>query len=449
MSHRPENDPDQQLAEVDEPEPGSPDVVHADESPQASAPPRVDDPNDVGACPRHPNAPVIGGMCGGCTQYPTDMTELLGMVVETNPSIPPGTAELRPATSCPHRGPHPGFTCAEVDQTRPFWAGRWDEMDHSTYERLKQEWTARHANDPPGAAHVVEPPQPQQNTATVTALREQLAEAIGRTNLLIWPRHKRLAAADAVLALILPATRITAELARNADADVQRVIALYEQWVKAGAPPLGTSISRWWDQRLAELRGALLDDSPHTQPSSGSDALRTEIAQALTTEWYRRAGEQIVDSPEGHSAAMTDAVLKVVLPAIAQRERELKTVREARRRAEMAIARVRLIRKAPSRSPYNLQANAVDDGWDQALDAVHATLGTPERCETGNARKDHPVHELLAALKSGLPHPDPVDLIGRYYDSIHELCCPYDHSEPRPGHAAAANRAALNEPKEA
>ncbi|WP_405960582.1 hypothetical protein OG235_24620 [Streptomyces sp. NBC_00024] len=131
-----------------------------------------------------------------------------------------------------------------------------------------------------------------------------------------------------------------------------------------------------------------------------------------------------------------------------QRERELKTEGEARRRAEMAIARVRLIKKAPSRSAFNLQANAVDDGWDQALDAVHAALGTPERCETKNARKDHPVHELLAALKAGVPHPTPVGLVGRYYEAIHKVCCPYDHSERRPGYAAAANRAALDESQE-
>ncbi|MEV6124403.1 hypothetical protein AB0M23_28500 [Streptomyces sp. NPDC052077] len=27
----------------------------------------------AGPCARHPHAPVIGGMCGGCTQYPADM----------------------------------------------------------------------------------------------------------------------------------------------------------------------------------------------------------------------------------------------------------------------------------------------------------------------------------------------------------------------------------------
>ncbi|MFF8447898.1 hypothetical protein ACF06Q_09375 [Streptomyces leeuwenhoekii] len=28
---------------------------------------------DDGPCAQHPTAPVIGGMCGGCTQYPADM----------------------------------------------------------------------------------------------------------------------------------------------------------------------------------------------------------------------------------------------------------------------------------------------------------------------------------------------------------------------------------------
>lgn len=214
---------------------------------------------------------------------------------------------------------------------------------------------------------------------------------------------------DAVLAVVLPATHTTACLARDSEAAVQRVIALYERWVKAGPPPLGTSINRWVDSRLAELHNALLN------PSQGTEE------QGAPVDWQGIAQ---------------------------QRERELKAVGEARRRAEMAIARVRLIKKAPSRSAFNRQANAVDDGWDQALDAVHAALGAPERCETGNARKDHPVHELLAALERGEPHASAVELVGRYYDSIHQLCCPYDHSERRPGYAAAANRAALDETEE-
>lgn len=52
-----------------------------------------------------------------------------------------------------------------------------------------------------------------------------------------------------------------ASVDREIAAGVQRcdeAVALYERWVKAGPPPLGTSVSRWWDQRLAELHAAVL-----------------------------------------------------------------------------------------------------------------------------------------------------------------------------------------------
>ncbi len=45
------------------------DVVHPDDNPQASSAQQADEP-----CAQHPTAPVIGGMCGGCTQYPAGMT---------------------------------------------------------------------------------------------------------------------------------------------------------------------------------------------------------------------------------------------------------------------------------------------------------------------------------------------------------------------------------------
>ncbi|MFF9043306.1 hypothetical protein [Streptomyces parvulus] len=54
--------------QVDDAGTTAPDVVHPDADPQASSPRQVDEP-----CPQHPHAPVIGGMCGGCTQYPADM----------------------------------------------------------------------------------------------------------------------------------------------------------------------------------------------------------------------------------------------------------------------------------------------------------------------------------------------------------------------------------------
>lgn len=52
--------------------------------------------------------------------------------------------------------------------------------------------------------------------------------------------------------------RVFAALHRSAEQDVSRVIALYERWVKAGPPPLGTNLARWWDARLAELHDAII-----------------------------------------------------------------------------------------------------------------------------------------------------------------------------------------------
>jgi len=51
----------------------------------------------------------------------------------------------------------------------------------------------------------------------------------------------------------------------RAGADLNRVTALYAQWVKAGPPPLGASMARWWDMRLAELHRALT--GPAEQPA--------------------------------------------------------------------------------------------------------------------------------------------------------------------------------------
>jgi hypothetical protein len=73
------------------------------------------------------------------------------------------------------------------------------------------------------------------------------------------------ALAAAVLDVVLPLTSTTAVLARDSEATVQRVIDLYEQWVKAGAPPLGTPMARWWDRRLAELHNAIHPTTDQTQ----------------------------------------------------------------------------------------------------------------------------------------------------------------------------------------
>jgi len=51
--------------------------------------------------------------------------------------------------------------------------------------------------------------------------------------------------------------RVLSALHRSAEGTVTRVIDLYEQWVKAGPPPLGAPLARWWDTRLAELHNAI------------------------------------------------------------------------------------------------------------------------------------------------------------------------------------------------
>ncbi|MFM9589847.1 hypothetical protein ACKI1J_15010 [Streptomyces scabiei] len=50
--------------------------------------------------------------------------------------------------------------------------------------------------------------------------------------------------------------------AARAEVTVARVQALADRWVKAGPPPLGTPISRWWDRRLVELNTALNEEQP-------------------------------------------------------------------------------------------------------------------------------------------------------------------------------------------
>ena len=68
--------------------------------------------------------------------------------------------------------------------------------------------------------------------------------------------------------------RVFAALHRSAEADVTRVIDLYERWVKAGPPPLGAPLARWWDMRLAELHTAILNPATEqpawTPPPPGS-----------------------------------------------------------------------------------------------------------------------------------------------------------------------------------
>lgn len=59
--------------------------------------------------------------------------------------------------------------------------------------------------------------------------------------------------------------------ADQADGTVGRVTGLHEEWVKAGPPPLGVPLARWWDRRLAELHDAIVppgDEPARTTPNN-------------------------------------------------------------------------------------------------------------------------------------------------------------------------------------
>lgn len=93
----------------------------------------------------------------------------------------------------------------------------------------------------------------EQAEAAIEAVAEVLADHNGDD----WSHHP---ATQAVGAAITLPRRLPASLAATQATEpetITRVIALHEQWVKAGPPPLGTSMSRWWDARLVELHAAI------------------------------------------------------------------------------------------------------------------------------------------------------------------------------------------------
>jgi hypothetical protein len=97
-------------------------------------------------------------------------------------------------------------------------------------------------------------------------LYDELVDALGRITVTPPVEHRR-AQADQVLALLYrewPWLRAEAEEPAPV-ATEPRVTALYERWVKAGPPPLGALLARWWDMRLAELRQAI--NPPAEQPA--------------------------------------------------------------------------------------------------------------------------------------------------------------------------------------
>lgn len=67
----------------------------------------------------------------------------------------------------------------------------------------------------------------------------------------------------------------------RAEVRLARVTALYEQWVKAGPPPLGVPLARWWDRRLVELHEAI---HPAAEQPARTTA-ETPAATEATDTW--------------------------------------------------------------------------------------------------------------------------------------------------------------------
>lgn len=83
---------------------GDPNLAAAEWTRQAGkASATIEDLTANAGCSEHPNAGGVGPYCLACT------------------IVPP------PSGPCAHRGPHPGFTCAEVDATQPYFRVRWDQ----------------------------------------------------------------------------------------------------------------------------------------------------------------------------------------------------------------------------------------------------------------------------------------------------------------------------------
>jgi hypothetical protein len=123
------------------------------------------------------------------------------------------------------------------------------------------------------------------------------------------------------------------------DAEMQPVIALYQRWVKAGPPPLGVSLARWWDRRLVELRDAIghrndanngeqparttADNSP-TSSDVSDNSLRDQLQAAIESEVYEFR-ERTMWWPEGE---ITKEIARLATRGATEtRDRELEQLR--------------------------------------------------------------------------------------------------------------------------
>ncbi len=87
--------------------------------------------------------------------------------------------------------------------------------------------------------------------------------------------------------------------------DEQPVTALYERWVKAGPPPLGVQLARWWDRRLIELRDAIVHrDTPAATEATERSDIGSEFVRQIDNPdqagldlWETELAQSGVDTP--------------------------------------------------------------------------------------------------------------------------------------------------------
>jgi hypothetical protein len=92
--------------------------------------------------------------------------------------------------------------------------------------------------------------------------------------------------------------------------DERSVAALYERWVKAGPPPLGVSLARWWDRRLIELRNAI----GHRNDAAATEATGPETAVRDLTAALRERRHPIRQYPDERREAAERDMLAVFPP---------------------------------------------------------------------------------------------------------------------------------------
>lgn len=188
-------------------------------------------------------------------------------------TAPRGEHRVDAALAAFHEGEEP-VTDPAVQYTPGQWIWQWNRTTPA--ERLKvAERVIGHAAQAGTCwemRHEQRLEEDRKAWVIVARVRDVVNEMDGITGARHWARILRSALdgpgpAATEATQLETAARVFAGLHKSAEQDVSRVIALYEQWVKAGPPPLGVSLARWWDQRLIELHNAIQPPADQTKES--------------------------------------------------------------------------------------------------------------------------------------------------------------------------------------